>query len=155
MVTTYSLVKNIPLDSSLKTGLFPFGDCSQVCFFIFNWVLIVFEETWRTLKAVVFVEVQIVAVSELAAVLVIRRVVKHWGLLLLWESDLENSREKEQRKTRPVSFFSCLFAFSNKLNVIIAFHFEMEVSVAQSSSRSVALTLGKCFSYLINRTIFM
>lgn len=58
-------------------------------------------------------QVQIVVVSELAPVLVIRRVVKHWGLLLLWESDLENSREKEQRKTHPVSLFRCLFAFSN------------------------------------------
>lgn len=63
-------------------------------------MLIVFEETyeekrWRTLTALVPVQVQIVAVSELAPVLVIRRVVKHWGLLLLWESDLENSREKE------------------------------------------------------------
>lgn len=59
------------------------------------------------------VQVQIVAVSELAPVLVLRRVVKHWGLLLLWESDEENSREKEQRKTHPMSLFSCLFAFSN------------------------------------------
>jgi len=50
----------------------------------------------RTLKAVVPVQVQI------AAALVIRRVLKHWGLLLLFESDPVSSREKEQRKTYPV-----------------------------------------------------
>lgn len=113
-MTTHSLVKNSHLDSSLKQGLFPFGDYSQgfFCFGVHSfWRNL--EETWRTLKAVVPVQVQIVAVSELAAVLVIRRVVKHWRLLLLWESDLENSREKEQRKTHPVSLFGCLFAFSS------------------------------------------
>lgn len=109
-----SLVKNSHSRSSLRQGFFPFGGCQ----IFFVWVLMVYQETyeekrWRTLKAVVPVQVQIVAVSELAPVLFIRRAVKHWGLLLLWESGLENSREMEQRKTHPVSLFSCTFAFSN------------------------------------------
>lgn len=58
-------------------------------------------------------QVQIVAVPEIAPVLVIRRAVKHWGLLLLFESDPVSSREKEQRKTQPVSLFSYYFVFPN------------------------------------------
>lgn len=132
MVTTYSLVKNSHSHSSLRQGLFPFGDCSQV---FFVGVLIVSSETyeekrWRTLKAIVPVQVQIVAVSELAPVLVLRRMVKHWGLLLLWESDQKNSREKNKEKhTLCLCSAACLH-FPAMLKMIIALHFEMEHPVS-------------------------
>lgn len=76
-------------------------------------VFILKKKRQRNLKAVVPVQVHIVAVSEIVPVLLIRRVLKCWGLLLLFESDPVSSREKEQRKTYPVSLFSYHFAFSN------------------------------------------
>lgn len=56
------------------------------------------------MKAVVPVQVQTVAVSEIAPVPVIRRVLRHWGLLLLLESGLVSSREKGAKKNIPCVF---------------------------------------------------
>lgn len=80
------------------------------------WVFVVFilrKRRGRGLKAVVPVQVQVVVVSQLTPVLLIRRALKHWGLLLVSRSDAVSSREKEQRKTHPVSLFSYHFAFSS------------------------------------------
>lgn len=80
------------------------------------WVFVVFilkKKRCRSLKAVVPVQVQVVAVSHFTSVLLIRRALKHWGLLLIFRSDAVSSREKEQRKTHRASLFSYYLAFSN------------------------------------------
>jgi len=60
------------------------------------------------LKAVLPVQIQIVAVSEIAPVPVSRRELKHRGLLLLLESDPVSSREKGAKKNIPSAFVQSL-----------------------------------------------
>lgn len=116
MVTTYNLVKSSHLDSSL------YRDCSTLVTAA-SFVCLGVDNFWRNLwrkEMETSGSTCACAGSDCCCIWACSSAChqesgKHWGLLLLWESDLENSREKEWRKTHPVSLFSYLFAFSNNV----------------------------------------